>query len=77
MKRTTIMLPDELKKKVEQIAQKQGVSFGEIIRESLLLYINPKASNDDSLFSDDAVYTGEAPGDLSVNHDEYLYGDEG
>ncbi|GAG05032.1 unnamed protein product, partial [marine sediment metagenome] len=30
----------------------------------------------DPFFSDNAVYVGEAPRDLSVNHDGYLYGEK-
>ena len=75
MKRTTVLLPDDLKKKAEKFAHDQGVSFGEIVRESLVQYIKPKKDNSDILFNDNALYTGNAPSDLSVNHDDYLYGD--
>ena len=75
MKRTTILLPDDLKKRAEKFAHEQGVSFGLIVRESLVQYIKPRKKNNDSLFDDDAIYTGNAPDDLSINHDDYLYGD--
>ena len=29
----------------------------------------------DPLFADEEVFTGEAPEDLSLKHDDYLYGD--
>ena len=75
MKRTTILLPDDLKKKAEKFAYKQGISFGEIVRESLLQYIKPRLENNDTFFSDNAIYEGDAPVDLSIKHDDYLYGD--
>lgn len=30
---------------------------------------------DDPLFANISTYSGDAPSDLSINHDEYLYGD--
>ena len=35
MKRTTIMLPEELKNQAERSAASMGISLGELIRESL------------------------------------------
>lgn len=75
MKRTTIMLPDDLKKKAEQTAYKQGISLGTLIRESLSVYISAKNQHNDTLFEDNAVYGGNVPEDLALNHDEYLYGE--
>ena len=78
MHRTTIMLPQNLKLRAEQYAREMGISLGELMRESLETMIN-RSNEDrpakDPLFTDDAVYIGEAPRDLSVNHDEYLYGE--
>lgn len=78
MKRTTIMLPEEIKKRAEQISREQGVSLAELIRLSLLMYMKPKTSKNlkDSLLSDSEVYTKPVPEDISENHDKYLYGDE-
>ena len=30
---------------------------------------------DDPFFANISTYSGDAPSDLSINHDEYLYGD--
>lgn len=76
MHRTTIMLPQDLKTKAEEIARKKDLSLGEIIREALLDRIQKEDSDaGDSFFCDTAVYRGPAPKDSSVKHDDYLYGE--
>ncbi len=79
MKRTTIMLPPELKARAERRAYELGVSFGELVRETLqgALESGEERRTDDPLFKDEAVYKGNTPKDLAERHDEYLYGDEG
>jgi len=79
MKRTTIMLPDDLKAQAHHRARGMGISLGELIREALeaiLGHSDDKNLSEDPLFSDDAVYEGKAPEDLSQNHDQYLYGEK-
>ncbi|MBA3237000.1 MAG: hypothetical protein H0T62_01445 [Parachlamydiaceae bacterium] len=76
MKRTTVMLPEDLKKMAEREALRQGASLGEIIRTALKALLQPiKMENykKDSLFSNDLVYKGPVEKDISRNHDEYLY----
>ena len=77
MKRTTIMIPDDLKIRAAKRADSLGISLGEFIRDSLER--NLKSDNvvifDDPYIGDDAVYDGDTPRDLSQNHDKYLYGD--
>ena len=78
MQRTTILLPPALKAQAQRRAQKRGVSLGGLIRESLAVALETakdgrKAS--DPLFADEAVFMGDAPSDLSRNHDRYLYED--
>jgi hypothetical protein len=77
MVRTTVMIPRELRIRSARRARERGMSFGELVRESLAAEVDsvradPKA---DPLFADRAVYRGSAPTDLSVDHDAYLYGD--
>jgi len=74
MDRTTIMLPTGLKLKAKQIADRLGVSLGELIREGLST-ICSKENNQlrDSFFSDSHIYKGHVPKDLAENHDDYLY----
>lgn len=77
MQRTTVMLPQDLKLQAERHARELGVSLGGLIRESLEAMMRGSdgdRSTVDPFFSDNAVYVGEAPRGLSVNHDGYLYG---
>ena len=52
--------------------------MGELIRISLDAAVRGDAGEirDDPLFSDDAVYAGSAPSDLTDRHDDYLYGED-
>ena len=75
MKRTTVMLPAELKARAKRTARERGISFGELLRQSLEAAVEaPSAEYADPAFGDAAVYEGETPGDLSGDHDSYLYG---
>ena len=35
MHRTTIMLPEDLKTKVEEFSRRKGLSLGEVVREAM------------------------------------------
>jgi hypothetical protein len=72
---TTIQIPDKLKTRAEQAALARGLSLDEFVRQSLEWMLAHPAETD-SLFTDQAVYTGEAPDDLSIHHDQHLYGDD-
>jgi hypothetical protein len=76
MDRTTIMLPSELKTRASNQAKKMRISLGQYIREalkkSLKMEYRPEA-DDDSLFLDNAVFTGTTPEDLASDHDRYLW----
>jgi hypothetical protein len=79
MERTTIMLPMELKVWAQRVAHQRGISLGVLIRESLTRALESEEQNrreDDPLFSDDAVFTDEAPADLAQHHDHYLYSEQ-
>lgn len=80
MKRTTIMLPLDLKTRAARAAQERGISFGELVRRSLRSAIEapPNRSDySDPLYADSVVYDGDTPADLASAHDGYLYGSEG
>ncbi|MEK7657271.1 MAG: hypothetical protein AAB412_05905 [Elusimicrobiota bacterium] len=49
-----------------------------MVRESLsaALEVPGKKRAQDTLLADTAVYKGAAPGDLSLRHDDHLYGEE-
>ena len=76
MKRTTIMLPEELRVRAGERARKLGLSLGEFIRRSMEAMLGRGAGADeqDPLVADDAVYDGPVPSDLAGSHDRYLYG---
>jgi len=77
MHRTTIMLPPELKARSVRLARKRGISLGELIREALerLVQSPSESVEEDPLFTDDEVYTGRVPEDLSQRHDDFLMGE--
>lgn len=78
MQRTTIMLPPDLKMRAQRLAQERGISLGVLIREALASALEAAGDdrrNNDPLFADDAVFTGDAPSDLAQHHDQYLYAD--
>ena len=70
------MLPLVLKTRAKKRAKAMGISFGELVRESLssCLRKNGGAVKDDVYYADRAVFRGRTPVDLSVRHDDYLYG---
>ena len=77
MRRTTIVLPADLKSKAMLAARERGISFAELVRRALADAIQTRAADaayPDCLFADSAVHDGEAPTDLSTAHDGYLYG---
>jgi len=79
MVRTTIMLPSELRLRSTRRARQRGLSFGELVRESLAAELErgegSAGAGDDPLFADRAVFRGRAPKDVAKEHDAYLYGD--
>lgn len=78
MIRTTLMLPEDLKRRAQALARRRGMSFGELVRGSLEATLRGDAGEvaEDALFLDRAVYDGAVPEDLSERHDGYLYGGE-
>ncbi len=78
MKRTTIMLPEDLKARAFQYCEQKGISLGRLLREMLERKLDDTAwqgSGEDALFADQEVFQGEVPADTSSNHDAYLYED--
>jgi predicted DNA-binding protein len=79
MKRTTIMLPEDLKNRAAQYCEQKGISLGTLLRQALehtLHEENNAQQGQDALFADQEVYQGEVPVDISQNHDTYLYQDQ-
>ena len=78
MRRTTIMIPEDLKTRAAKRANSEGLSLGGFIRESLERALKPDPDRflDDPFLNDNAIYKDETEVDLSQNHDIYLYGEE-
>ena len=81
MQRTHIYLPEEIKREIDHIAKIQGKTKAEITRkvmeEGLKVMKPQKSQSAESLlhFSKGASkFTGNAPTDLSLNHDYYIWG---
>jgi len=74
MHRTTILIPEDLKRSAERQALKEGLSFSALIRRRLSIDLDLKAER--SSFFSRRPWTGSAPRDLSSQHDEYLYGEK-
>ena len=77
MELTTIMLPSDLKVRVQERANSMGISLGQYIREavenSLKFQQREQLIEEDPLFTDDVVFVGKGPKDFAENHDQYLY----
>ncbi|MFI5197183.1 MAG: hypothetical protein ACHQJD_01065 [Thermoanaerobaculia bacterium] len=78
LRRTTVMLSADLRRRAFRRAKEQGVSFGVVVRESLdaALPALERTGDDDPLFADDAVWSGRVPHALAREHDRFLYGSE-
>jgi len=72
MKRTTIMLPEALRRRAASRAKQRGISLGELIRDCLDTALPGASYEEDPLF-EDVIFDGPAPRDLSAKHDKYLY----
>jgi len=73
MTRTTIMLSPKLKARVLQMARREGISMGELIRDSLERRLSAGVQGaPDAFFSDDFAAKGSGSTDVAENHDVYL-----
>lgn len=75
---TTITLPPELESRAVERAKERGVSLGQLVCDLLEAHLRDSGSpsrRDNPFFRDTRVFTGDVPPDLSLNHDEYLYGE--
>jgi hypothetical protein len=85
MTRTTIVLPEELKRRSVEKARAEGISFAAFVRHAVELSVNepPSAAAQRNrlaaLQSLRAFRDGGTPGpaDLTKNLDDYLYGESG
>lgn len=75
-KRTQVYFPKEVYRRIEEKAKKESKSSAAVIREAVERYLEEERDIDwenDSIFK--LAGLGDSGlGDLSVNHDKYLYG---
>ncbi|HLF27582.1 MAG TPA: ribbon-helix-helix domain-containing protein [Anaerolineae bacterium] len=81
MVRTQVYLPRKIHEQLQARAEKQGLTLAVQIREALADYIERVAAEADDgiLHADDPIFKmigmfDSGLGDLSINHDHYLYG---
>ena len=87
--RTTVVFPPELKRRAVSRARHQGISFGEFVRRAVekemaapahkitkVPWKRGSGKTGDPFWDNLVVYKDDGPADLSVRHDDYLYGDE-
>lgn len=73
MHRTTILLPNELRRSAEREAKALGISLSELIRRRLAA-TGESAIAERPRFFARQPWTGQGPSDTAANHDAYLYG---
>jgi hypothetical protein len=77
MHRTTILLPEDLRRRAEHAAASRGLSLSELIRRQLEKVAGPavksRSRRNDPLFKNWKPSTKATPPDLAANHDRYLY----
>lgn len=76
MIQTSIDLPADLHRQVQEEATRRGIPVRELIEITLREAMASRIAADPML-DDEAVYEGPAPSDLSSNPDEHLYGKTG
>ncbi len=77
-KRTQVYFPKDLHRRIEKKARKESKSAAAIIREAVTRYLKEEPVIDwenDPIFKAAGFFESE-DGDLSINHDHYLYGAE-
>jgi hypothetical protein len=72
MQRTTILLPDDLRRRAEREAKALGISLSELIRRKLA-QPEQEASQQRPRFFTRKPWSGAGPSDTAINHDSYLY----
>lgn len=73
MHRTTILLPNELRRSADREAKALGISLSELIRRRLAADGGAGKTERPRFFARQP-WTGQGPSDTVANHDNYLYG---
>jgi hypothetical protein len=75
MHRTTILLPESLRRAAEREARSLGISLAELIRRRLGGGREEVGDAQRPAFFRRKPWTGPGPADTAANHDRYLYGE--
>jgi hypothetical protein len=73
MHRTTILIPDDLRRRAYREAKALGISLSELIRRRLAPDGDADKTDRPRFFTRQP-WTGQGPSDTAANHDAYLYG---
>jgi hypothetical protein len=75
MQRTTVLLPERLKKKANAKANILGLSLDEFIQLSIKNSINSQFNKkkSDPFIKDNSVFNECNANDCSINHNDYIY----
>lgn len=75
MHRTTILLPDDLRRRATKLARREGVSLAALIRSALEERIAARTdwANDPLWKALEPIDFPDSPGDLAARVDDYLY----
>ncbi len=73
MKRTCITLSAELERRAKETARRRGVSFAELVRQTLETEL-ARDPGEHLFFDMNETWDGPSPGDGARKHDDYLYG---
>lgn len=71
MHRTTILLPESLKRDAERRARREGLSLSELIRRRLAEDVDEREQR--PAFFEREPWSGPVTDDLASRHDDYLY----
>lgn len=77
MHRTTILLPRPLRMQLERAAQREAISFGELVRRVLQKFLlkDQGAASNDPFFANHTTFEDRGPRDVARQHDTYLVKD--
>jgi hypothetical protein len=73
MHRTTILLPEELRRRANREAEVLGISLSELIRRRLASTLDQKGPERPRFFKREP-WSGPGPSDVALRHDDHLYG---
>lgn len=72
MVNVNIPFPEDLREQAETAARERGLALDEFVRLCVSKSVSQSVATD-PLFADKQVFAGDAPADLSRDHDHYLY----